>query len=190
MPLISKRRWLYCASLIVALSGCVAAGMANSDKPDLAAAIRDIVDHGQLDDYKYVAQRLGINITAGPLETLSDPVTHNYRGDRMEFFTDESITARFSVIPKNYHYGVSRAMGRRKYRGVLSIYNLGPKSCIDEVSMFKAFGAARPFPNPDAPAKIFRYFIKREESYELNVVFEPVGAKCATSFSLFQNRLN
>ncbi|CAL8473922.1 conserved exported protein of unknown function [Caballeronia sp. S22] len=190
MPLIKTRSWLYCLSLVAALSGCGSTGMASADNPDLAAAIRDIVDHGQLDDYKYVAQRLGINIKVGPLETLSDPETHNYRGDRMEFFTDESITARFSVMPKDYRYGVSRASGGHRYRGGLSIYHLGSKGCIDETSMFKAFGFARPFPNPDAPAKIFRYSIKNEENYELNVIFEPVDTKCATSFSLFQNRLN
>ncbi|GEM_PF-2530068 len=190
MPLIKMRIWLYCLSLIAALSGCGSAGMASADNPDLAAAIRDIVDHGQLDDYKYVAQRLGINIKAGPLETLSDPETHNYRGDRMEFFTDESITARFSVMPNDFNYGLSRASGGNKYRGGLSIYHLGSKSCIDEASMFKAFGFARPFLNPDVPVKIFRYFIKRGQSYDLGVMFDPSNEKCANAFYLFQNRFD
>ncbi|WP_213225957.1 hypothetical protein [Caballeronia sp. NK8] len=188
MLLIKKRRWLYCFSLIVALFGCGSTGIASSDNQDLAAAIRDIVDHGQLDDYKYVAQRLGINITAGPLETLSDPETHYYRGNATEFFTDKSVTERFSVMPKDFRYRISRASGSNKFRGMLSLDNMTSKGCIDQTKMFKVFGFSTPVPNPHAKIKSFRYFFKRGQDYELDIIYETVDSNCAATFYLFQNR--
>jgi hypothetical protein len=164
--------------------------MASADNPDLAAAIRDIVDHGQLDDYKYVAQRLGINITAGPLETLSDPETHNYRGDATAFFTDESVTERFSVMPKDFRYRISRASGGNKFRGMLSLDNMKSTGCIDQAKMFKAFGASTPVANPHAKIKVFRYFFKRGQDYELDIIYETLDSKCAATFYLFQNRFD
>jgi hypothetical protein len=182
-----KFSWLLCL-LISGFCGCQSVDTSTSSKLNLTQNLRDIVQHSQLEDYEYVAKKLGISIREGPVEALTNPVTHDYQGEAITFNADSSVSARYSIDPQDFEYGVSRKAGSKKYRGLISMRKLGPGSCIDRTSIFEAFGPSRALPSPDAKARIYRYFLKEAESYELNVIFDSDKENCATSFSLFQNR--